>query len=439
MEAKEVVKAGVRRSIGNGKDTRVWHVPWLPSKDNGCLTTEMPDHLKDITVNSLMDATGSRWDMDVIEDVFNSRDVELIKRVPLPLREKNDSWFWLFDDKGLFTVKSCYRWLQGECDSVHKWFWKKLWELRMPGKVTHFLWRLSKGCLPTAHALAVKQVVANTQCPWCQHAVETDTHVLFTCDFARTVWYSAGMQVVMQVSPHDTAFMILVRLFETCTKEQCVQIALISWCIWNRRNKWFWDRVNGSAFGVKAAATNFLEDWREAQITATSRGANKETVANVWRKPMEGWVKVNTDAAVFNNGSIGLGCVLRNSQGAFMGARSCKVEGAWTPREAEAIGMKEALSWMIARKIDHCIIETDSQILAAACTGEPGLDLFGTIVGDCIQLLKHINPVLVKFVYRSANSVAHELAKAAYSMSEIGEWHDIPPAFIMHVLDLDLI
>lgn len=48
-------------------------------------------------LNSLMDETG-RWHMEVIDDVFNSGDAELIKRVPLPLKEKNDSWFWLLDD-----------------------------------------------------------------------------------------------------------------------------------------------------------------------------------------------------------------------------------------------------------------------------------------------------------------------------------------------------
>lgn len=89
--------------------------------------------------------------------------------------------------------------------------------------------------------------------------------------------------------------------------------------------------------------------------------------------------------------------------------------------------MKEALSWLITRRNQHCIIESDSQILVNACKGSPGEAIFGTIVGDCIQILKHINPVLVRFVYRSANSVAHALAKATYSMSEDREWVATPP------------
>ena len=47
--------------------------------------------------------------------------------------------------------------------------------------------------------------------------------------------------------------------------------------------------------------------------------------------------------------------------------------------------------------------------------------------------------MLVRFVYRFANSVAHELANAAYSMLNGGEYFDTPPAFIKYVLNADMI
>lgn len=43
-------------------------------------------------------------------------------------------------------------------------------------------------------------------------------------------------------------------------------------------------------------------------------------------------------------GRIGIGCVIRNEHGGFVGARCRTVEGNWSPREAEAISLKEALS-----------------------------------------------------------------------------------------------
>lgn len=91
IAAMEVVKAGSRRQIGDGKDTRIWHVPWLPCEENGCLTTPMPDYLEESTVSNLMDDTGKCWDLEVIDDVFNSRDAELIRRVPIPLTDGKDA------------------------------------------------------------------------------------------------------------------------------------------------------------------------------------------------------------------------------------------------------------------------------------------------------------------------------------------------------------
>lgn len=79
MEAIEVLKMGVRRQIGTGEDTKVWHIPWLPDVDNGYLTTPMPEQLHDINVKNLMDMTCKCWDIEVIDDLFNRRDTALIK------------------------------------------------------------------------------------------------------------------------------------------------------------------------------------------------------------------------------------------------------------------------------------------------------------------------------------------------------------------------
>lgn len=65
--------------------------------------------------------------------------------------------------------------------------------------------------------------------------------------------------------------------------------------------------------------------------------------------------------------------------------------------------------------------------------------MFGTIIMDCVQLVKHINPVPVNFAYRSANTVAHMLAQATCSMTDMGEWYATPPSFLVRVLELDLV
>lgn len=43
------------------------------------------------------------------------------------------------------------------------------------------------GYLPTTAALITRKLIIDDKCPWCHGSIESDVHVLFQCDFARTV------------------------------------------------------------------------------------------------------------------------------------------------------------------------------------------------------------------------------------------------------------
>lgn len=168
---------------------------------------------------------------------------------------------------------------------------------------------------------------------------------------------------------------------------------------------------------------------------------NKEMnmVERKWTKPPEGHVKINYDASGVVNGSVGVGCVVRDSQGSFVGARCCRIEGEKQPREAGALSLKEALSWVKSLGYKQCIFETDSHVVAMTCKNKRAKSYFHTIVLDGTQSFKHFDHVLVEFVFRSANRVTHLLASAAHSMSDLGEWYVTPPDFLNHVLEIDIL
>lgn len=139
LEAHGVVRQGARKRIGDGNSTRGWKVPWLPCQENGYLTTEMPTQLEHITVSNLLDEEQMGWDDEILQDICNERDINLIKQIPIPMRKKEDTWFWLLDGTGTFTVKSCYRKIQREIECPDRSFWKKVWSLKLPGKVSNFI------------------------------------------------------------------------------------------------------------------------------------------------------------------------------------------------------------------------------------------------------------------------------------------------------------
>lgn len=54
-----------------------------------------------------------------------------------------------------------------------------------------------------------------------------------------------------------------------------------------------------------------------------------------------------------------------------------------------------------------------------ACKGVQGRAYFHTIDLGCVELFKHFDDILVEFVHKSANEVAHMLARTTDSMSGI--------------------
>ena len=76
-------------------------------------------------------STGSNvWEEDILEDLFNARDTSLIKQIPLSNVSRPDRWFWLWEKKGVYSVKSGYRFLVSNLDAFFSdqlpMFWKSI-------------------------------------------------------------------------------------------------------------------------------------------------------------------------------------------------------------------------------------------------------------------------------------------------------------------------
>lgn len=129
---------------------------------------------------------------------------------------------------------------------------------------------------------------------------------------------------------------------------------MISWSAWNRRNKWFWEKINGSERSSRHC-NGQKDEWRPGD--------------RIRKNPEEWWLEINMDAAIFCHRSIGVVTVIQDSHRGFTGAGCCKVDRALSPREAEAISTKEILSWVIKRNYKQCVFETDSKCLVTVCNG----------------------------------------------------------------------
>ncbi|XP_031122526.1 uncharacterized protein LOC116025437 [Ipomoea triloba] len=160
---------------------------------------------------------------------------------------------------------------------------------------------------------------------------------------------------------------------------------------------------------------------------------------DVWVRPARGRIKLNTDAAIdTTNNAMGLGWILRDDEGNFLATKNVRITGSNTVREAEAICLREALSWLKDTGMGAADVEMDSQLVFHAISYTSFYSTFGLLVDDIKELASSINDVEFRFVKRFANCVAHTVAREALSMSGCGEWFDIPPIFLVNCLSRDL-
>ncbi|XP_019163475.1 PREDICTED: uncharacterized protein LOC109159818 [Ipomoea nil] len=183
-EAWGEVQQGVRWRVGTGQIVKIWGDPWLPSRKNPCVITPMFDSIATATVNCLMNDVLDGWDVEILNDLFCERDMNLILKVLISLSKGIDIHYWDGEGNVHYSVKSAYRLLVGESGGVNGGSWTKMWNLHIPPKVKCFFWSLCSNSLPTKVALTLKRVNCGTLCAFCGVERELVAHVFMVCDYA---------------------------------------------------------------------------------------------------------------------------------------------------------------------------------------------------------------------------------------------------------------
>ena len=75
--------------------------------------------------------------------------------------------------------------------------WRKIWSLRLPGKIKIFLWRCLHNVIPYFFILANRHIGSISQCPICKAGAEDIKHALFNCMRAKAVWTAIGIERVI--------------------------------------------------------------------------------------------------------------------------------------------------------------------------------------------------------------------------------------------------
>ncbi|KAH9705863.1 putative reverse transcriptase/RNA-dependent DNA polymerase [Citrus sinensis] len=413
MAAKDVVIRGSRIQIGSGQHVIIGKDPWLPDLEDGFTTSELPEEIVMAPVCSLMVVDERRWDYDVVTNLFNTRDRDLILKIPLSVRRDHDLWHWLVDPGGVFSVRSCYKLMTYDANNSSLSFWRRLWKLDVPSKVKNFLWRAATNVLPTYDNLLRRRVQVLPLCVVCNTCNESIIHILVDCGFAKACWIASPIGYI----GHISSFMEwLGIIFNCCSKEECELAAMVCWRIWVQRNDKVWNSRCGQVYQILNSAGHLLHQWQ------------------YWRKQLLFDDAVGSSLS-HGASKISFGCVVRNFEGTFLAAKCDCFAGSFGAREAEALGVREALSWLKCLHLPRVIIEVDYlQVFKALTENLSSPNGFGLIIEECRFLAHELGEVQFSFVRRSANVAAHRVARVGGSLSGPNEWSVVPPRWLMNNL-----
>lgn len=203
------------------------------------------------------------------------------------------------------------------------------------------------------------------------------------------------------------------------------RMVMLCWAVWKCRNNLVWNQRGMEVAEVVVLANYSLNQWLSAQnkLFDTSLGYLTQVDGDERQKvPDENTIKINTDAAIFETSNcFSYSRVARNHASELVEAFSKCIQGSVNPEMEEAIGIREALSWTKKKKWNNVVVETDCLVVVQAIRSSTTLlSYFGRIIEECKYALEELKDrnVYLRFVRRSANNVAHYIARYSSLIAE---------------------
>ncbi|KAL8462317.1 hypothetical protein ACS0TY_032576 [Phlomoides rotata] len=185
-------------------------------------------------------------------------------------------------------------------------------------------------------------------------------------------------------------------------------------------------------------ALRLLHEFQDAAYNRVTRDKPK-VHRTYWCTPPAGTYKLNSDAAVFADGTIGFGFVIRDANGLLIlaGTKRCRARG--NSMLVEALALRYNIQQALTSGLSSFQIETDSEILAMAIRGERvHADYIMMLVEDIRSLAEQANCRAVLFCKSDANNVAHSLAQYGAFIEWEKLWSDDVPASCFRFLINDI-
>ncbi|XP_073063943.1 uncharacterized mitochondrial protein AtMg00310-like [Primulina eburnea] len=132
--SRVLLEKGIRWKIGDGRKIRVWNEPWLREASNMRIESPPLPDMSDFLVHDLMVPGHKEWDVELLHELFNERDITQITNIPLVGSNHEDVRIWHSSENQVYTVKSGYKMAMDislNAEIQEQEGWKKLWALKL--------------------------------------------------------------------------------------------------------------------------------------------------------------------------------------------------------------------------------------------------------------------------------------------------------------------
>ncbi|XP_071901202.1 uncharacterized protein [Coffea arabica] len=158
-----------------------------------------------------------------------------------------------------------------------------------------------------------------------------------------------------------------------------------------------------------------------------------------WRFPQEGWVKINTDAALQQKeGLAGWGVVARDWQGKVLKAWAIPNRSCSNPKLEESMALRAAMLLAKQQGWKKVVFESDCLQMVEEINKEQLYEIGSVVLDDIRELRTNFYECCFTFTRRVNNFVSHRLAKLAISSKTLTEWKDIFPDWLPALVQADI-
>ncbi|XP_050221560.1 uncharacterized protein LOC126671792 [Mercurialis annua] len=292
--------------------------------------------------------------------------------------------------------------------------WQYLWHIKIPHKITIFLWKCLHNGIPSASNLNIR-FHQGIKCAFCDQD-ETVAHILFTCPRAIHFWFASSFGY--RHAGGASSFVDIWKNFMSAlsnlgTAADVELFCFHLWYLWKSRNILLFKHLTIPVSEVIALSTSACSEFQEVQkINECLEASGGAEVLGSPHPPIsypDHTIVLQYDAAVDKQKQLGvIAVVATNSQRQPIAKFSAIFRHIWDPGILELLALREAMNWASYNGWHSVSFEGDAlQVSATINSGICTNVVWQNICEDIWHLQQAFDTSEFHYIPRRFNKDAH--------------------------------